>query len=248
MNPERNIAHKKDRGISYGASVAAIVAAAGKGERLGPKVNKAFAMLGKEPILSYTLKALEASGAVNEVILVVNQEDLAKARLLVGRVKLKKVNKIVAGGKRRIDSVKIGLAGLAEETDYVIVHDGCRPFINNKMISSVLEAAEVFGAAITAVPVKPTIKQIEKGNFVYATLKRDTLVDVQTPQAFKKEILLRAYEKAFAESADATDDAALVERLGIKVKVVDGSYRNIKITTPEDLKYAKLLIPNAAKS
>jgi 2-C-methyl-D-erythritol 4-phosphate cytidylyltransferase len=144
-----------------------------------------------------------------------------------------------------MDSVKNGLSAVSEDADYVIIHDGCRPFIDNKMISSALGAAETFGAAITGMPVKPTIKEVEKGNFVTATLRRETLVDVQTPQAFRKDLLLRAYDKALsegAEAAEATDDSALVERLGVKVKVVDGSYRNIKITTQEDLRYAKMIM------
>ncbi len=222
--------------------VAAIVAAAGKGERLKSKVHKPFVALGKDPILLHALRVLDNSNLIGEIIVVAHQADLTKARLLIKKAKLKKFKDIVSGGKRRMDSVKNGLAAISEDADYVIIHDGCRPFIDNKMISSVLDAAGIFGAAITGVPVKPTIKEIEKGNFVSATLRRESLVDVQTPQAFRKDILLRAYDSAFAEGADATDDAALVERLGIKVKVVDGSYRNIKITTPEDLRYAKMLM------
>lgn len=222
--------------------VAAIVAAAGKGERMKTKVHKPFVVLGKEPILAHTLKALEGSKAVSEIIVVVHQADLPKARLLVKRLRLKKIKDVVAGGKRRLDSVKSGLAAVSEDAELVIVHDGCRPFIDNKMISSALDAANTFGGSITGVPVNPTIKQIEKGDFVAATLERDSLIEVQTPQAFRRDMLVRAYEKAMAEGADATDDAALVERLGIKIKVVNGSHRNIKITTPEDLKHAKMLM------
>ncbi|MDD5072839.1 MAG: 2-C-methyl-D-erythritol 4-phosphate cytidylyltransferase [Candidatus Omnitrophica bacterium] len=225
--------------------VAAIVAAAGKGERLKSKVHKPFVALGKDPILLHALRVLDNSNLVGEIIVVAHQADLPKARLLLKKAKLKKFKELVAGGKRRMDSVKNGLSAVSEDADYVIIHDGCRPFIDNKMISSVLGAAETFGAAIAAMPVKPTIKEVEKGNFVAATLKRETLVDVQTPQAFRRDLLLRAYDKAFAEGAEgaeATDDSALVERMGIKVKVVDGSYKNIKITTQEDLRYAKMLM------
>lgn len=221
--------------------VAAIVAAAGKGERLKSKVRKPFVLLGKEPILVWALKALEACVQIGEIILVVNQADMAKARSAVNRAKLKKVAKIVVGGKRRLDSVKNGLSEVNAEAKYVLIHDGCRPFVDKKIISSVIEEMEIFGAAIPCIAVKPTIKEVEKGNFVAATLNRQSLAEVQTPQGFKKEILIRAYEKALAEGIDATDDSALVERLGIKVKVVEGSYKNIKITTPEDLKYAKML-------
>ncbi|MDP3786338.1 MAG: 2-C-methyl-D-erythritol 4-phosphate cytidylyltransferase [Candidatus Omnitrophota bacterium] len=222
--------------------VAAIVAAAGKGERLKSKVRKPFVLLGKEPILVWALKALEACAQIGEIILVVNQADMAKARSAVNRAKLKKVVKIVVGGKRRLDSVKNGLSEVSAEAKYVLIHDGCRPFVDKKIISSVIEEMEIFGAAIPCIAVKPTIKEVEKGNFVAATLNRQSLAEVQTPQGFKKEILIRAYEKALAEGIDATDDSALVERLGIKVKVVEGSHKNIKITTPEDLKYAKMLM------
>ncbi len=223
------------------AKVAAIVAAAGKGERLKSKVRKPFVILGKEPILVWALRVIESCAQIEEIVVVVNQADLAKARSAVNKAKLKKVNKIIVGGKRRLDSVRNGLAEVSEDADYVIVHDGCRPFIDKKIVSSVIDEAAIFGAAIPCVAVKPTIKEVEKGDFVVATLNRQSLAEVQTPQAFKKEILTRAYEKALAEGMDATDDAALVERLGIKVKVVEGSHKNIKITTPEDLKYAKML-------
>jgi len=224
--------------------VAAIVAAAGKGERMKAKTHKAFVALGKEPILAHTLKALETSNVISEIVIVVHQADLPKARLLAKKGKFRKIKDIVAGGKRRMDSVKSGLASVSEDSECVIVHDGCRPFISNRLIASVVDAADIFGAAIPGLPVKPTIKQVEKGNFVAATLDRATLIEVQTPQAFRKDILLRAYDSVFApgvEAAEATDDAALVERMGIKVKVVDGSQDNIKITTQEDLKHAKIL-------
>lgn len=225
-----------------GPRTAVIVAAAGKGERMKSKVRKPFVLLGKEPILAYTLKALNNSAVVDEIIVVLNPADLEKGRALIKKAKPNKIKDVIAGGKRRTDSIRNGLACVSEEVDYVLVHDGCRPFVDNKIILSVLDAAETFGAAIAAVAVKPTIKQIEKGGFVAATLDRESLIDVQTPQAFKKEILWRAYAKALEESAEATDDAALVERLGLKVKVVEGSHKNIKITTPEDLRYAKMLV------
>ncbi len=222
--------------------VAAIVPAAGKGERLGSKIHKPFIVIGKEPILARTLTALDKSAYIDEIILVLNEADLAKARSLTKKNRLKKIKKITLGGKRRMDSVNNGLSEVSGDVDYVVVHDGVRPFLDNKIISSVIEGAKTFGAAITCVPVKPTIKEIEKGDFVTATLKRESLVEVQTPQAFKKDILLRAYKKAFDDGIDATDDSVLVERLGVKVKAVAGSYRNIKITTVEDLKYARSLI------
>lgn len=222
--------------------VAAIVPAAGEGKRLGLKIHKPFVAIGKDPILAHALTVLDNSNNIKEIILVINASDLPKARSLVKRSKLKKIKKIAIGGKRRMDSVKNGLREVSEDVDYVIIHDGVRPFLDNKIISSVIEAAKTFGAAITCMPLKPTIKEIEKGSFVTATLKRESLIEVQTPQAFEKDILVRAYEKAFSEGVEATDDSTLVERLGVKVKAVEGSYKNIKITTSEDLKFAKALV------
>ncbi|MFH0771503.1 MAG: 2-C-methyl-D-erythritol 4-phosphate cytidylyltransferase [Candidatus Omnitrophota bacterium] len=219
-----------------------IVAAGGKGERLGSKVHKPFVLLGKEPILAYALRALDSSNRVNEIILVVNEFDLLKGRSLVKKIGIKKIKDITAGGKRRMDSVNNGLFRVSPDTDYVMVHDGCRPFVDDKIISETIQAAEIFGGAIAVAPVKPTIKEIEKGGFVVTTLKREFLVEVQTPQVFRKDILVRAYERALREETEATDDSSLVEALGVKVKVIKGSYKNIKITTPEDLKYAKALL------
>ncbi len=242
MNPALSTKKRLRVVRKSGIKVAAIVPAAGKGERLGLKIHKPFVAIGKEPILSYTLKALDDSERIDEIILIVNESCLSKARSLIKKKKLKKVKKIALGGKRRMDSVKNGLSLISADVDYVLVHDGVRPFLDNKIISSVIEGARTFGAAITYVPVKPTIKEVEKGNFVTATLKRQSLIEVQTPQAFKKDILVRAYKKAFDDAVDATDDSALVERLGIKVKAVFGSYKNIKITTVEDLKHARALM------
>lgn len=238
-----DFANPKASRRSKGAfKVVAIVPAAGKGKRLGLRVHKPFVLIEKEPMLAHTLAVLEKSYHIDEIILVVDESDLAKAGSLVKKNGLRKIRKIALGGERRIDSVRNGLLEVGEDVDYVVVHDGARPFLDNKMISSVIEAARTFGAAITCVPVKPTIKEIEKGDFVTVTLERQSLVEVQTPQAFKKDILVRAYKKAFDEAVEATDDSALVERLGIKVKAVKGSYKNIKITTIEDLKFARTLM------
>lgn len=244
--PKSSLLGQKDKVFKrlkkYKMKTSVIVAAGGKGERLGSKVHKSFVKLGGEPILAYALKTLDSSNCISEIILVVNESDLSKGRSLLKRIKLRKIKDIIAGGKRRMDSVNNGLFGVSQDTDYVMVHDGCRPFLDSKIISSLIEAAEVFGAAIVAVPVKPTIKETEQGGFVVRTLRREFLVEVQTPQVFRKDILIRAYEKALGEGLEATDDSCLVELLGVKVKIVEGSYKNIKITTPEDLKYAKALL------
>lgn len=153
-----------------------------------------------------------------------------------------KVSQIVAGGQERQDSIYRGLQSLPEECDLVVVHDGARPLVTPQILTEAIKEAQLSKASVVAVPVKDTIKQVNREGFVEKTLNRAELVSVQTPQVFKKEIILKAYEEAFKKGIYGTDDASLVELWGIKVKVVMGSYENIKITTPEDIELALSLI------
>jgi 2-C-methyl-D-erythritol 4-phosphate cytidylyltransferase len=168
---------------------------------------------------------------------------------IIGNLKkyrIRKIRAVVLGGKRRQDSVDKGLKAVSKEADWVLIHDGVRPFINKELISSVIKEAKKAGAAIVGVPVKATIKKLKtqslklKTKFVVEkTLNRDNLWEIQTPQVFKKDLILKAY-KRFG-NINVTDDAMLVEKMGIKPRVVLGSYNNIKITTPEDLVIAKAI-------
>ncbi len=213
----------------------ALIAAAGAGERLGKGINKAFVEVAGKPILAHTLSVFESCGAVEEIIIITGKSDVEAAGELVGRFSFSKVSCIVAGGAQRQDSVRNGLENAAQKI--VAIHDAARPMVSVEIIEKSIEAAGRMGACIAAVPVIDTIKSAEDGNVV-ATVDRASLYSVQTPQTFRAELIRRAYEQAYKDGYYATDDAALVERLGEKVAVVQGSYENIKVTTPSDLEVA----------
>ncbi|MCM8770776.1 MAG: 2-C-methyl-D-erythritol 4-phosphate cytidylyltransferase [Candidatus Omnitrophica bacterium] len=217
--------------------VSCVVPSAGRGLRLKSRVSKPLVKIGGIPLLIRTLKTLSEDRLIKEIILVVNKKDLAKIKNNIARYQIKKIKNIIFGGKRRQDSVKKGLKYLDKNCDLVLIHDGARPFIQRQVISKVIKEARKIGAAVAGVPLKPTVKQVSKTNYIHQTLARDGLFEIQTPQVFRKDLILRAYKK-FGDT-DATDDATLVEKLGVKVKLVRGSYSNIKITTPEDLVFAE---------
>ena len=220
-------------------TVAAIVPSAGSGRRLGGVTDKPFVMLKGKPILFYALKTLEDADFIDYVILVVSSRRLRAAERLVKKYRLSKVRAVIPGGKRRYDSVKNGLKE-AGEADFVVIHDGARPFVSQGLMRRVLSAARASGAALPAVPARQTLKSISKDFFVENTPERKYLWEAQTPQAFERRLIVEAYNKV--KAPHATDDASLAETLGHKVKIVKGSYRNIKITTPEDLELAKALL------
>ncbi len=221
----------------------AIVVAAGKGKRMGAECNKQFIKLSNKPILAHTLEVLQNNTQIEDVILVVGAEETDFCvDDIVNRYGLSKVRRVVAGGEERQDSVAKGLQELKKDCRIVLVQDGARPFIKNEMIEESIRAAWEEGAAIIAVPVKDTIKQANANLFVEATLQRSSLWSVQTPQAFKKEILLEAYTKLRENNMVVTDDAAAVEHMGQKIKIIMGSYENLKITTPIDLLIAEEIL------
>ena len=223
------------------SAAAAIVPAAGLSKRMAG-LSKLFIKFNGAPLLALTLKNLSRSKMVSSIILIVNKRDLKRARALVKRYRLEKVKEIVIGGRKRTDSVRRGLMALGESNgaaDFVLIHDGARPFVDDKIISRTISAALKTGAAVAGVPEKCTVKRLSKKNFVSCTLKRDELWQIQTPQVFRRDLILRAMA---AGDGEVTDDATLVERLGEKVKVVLGSYKNIKITTPEDLVIARAFL------
>jgi 2-C-methyl-D-erythritol 4-phosphate cytidylyltransferase len=212
----------------------AIIPAAGQGTRMGSAIPKQFLLLRGEPILHHTLTAFEASGQVDAVILVVPEKDFAAAEKhwLQG---YDIVKQIVVGGKERQDSVYNGFCALDQDTDVVLVHDGVRPFVSADMIQRTIEAAQQYGGAITAIPVNDTIKLADDGGFVARTVDRNGLWRIQTPQAFQYAVLAEAFQKAVQDSYYGTDEGALLEYAGKKVKIIEGSEMNIKITRKEDL-------------
>jgi 2-C-methyl-D-erythritol 4-phosphate cytidylyltransferase/2-C-methyl-D-erythritol 2,4-cyclodiphosphate synthase len=195
------------------------------------------------PILVHTLKIFQKLKAIDDIILVLPPDDLVSVRQeLIDKYELTKVTSIVAGGKERQDSVRNGLAAIDGKCELILVHDAVRPFVTEKVIRRVAAAAKATGAASLGVKAKDTIKETGKNDIVTVTIPRHNLWLTQTPQAFKLDILKKAYKKAYDEKFYGTDDASLVERMGIKVKMIAGSYDNIKITTPEDLVMAKAFI------
>jgi len=220
--------------------VTALVPAAGKGKRLKHGIDKAFVKINSKPLIVHTLESLEKSQSINDIVLVVGKDELARARRLVRHFRLSRVREIVAGGAKRSDSVMNGLKAVGGDTDIVLIHDGARPCVTTKVIEDCLTAVLKYGSACVSVPVKPTIKTV-KGGYIINTPVRKTLWEAQTPQGFKRSIILEAYKDAGLRKK-ATDDSALAELRGYKVRVVPGDYRNIKVTTPEDIVLAEQLL------
>ena len=220
--------------------VSAIIAAGGRGLRLGADRPKQFLEIGGRSILETSVAALAASERVNEIIVALPADHLTTATK--GWPALSVPITFVAGGARRQDSVANAFAKASPKADVVVIHDAARPFVTREVIGRTIDAAHTHGAAIAAIPVRDTVKQAgDAGNDgsrpIRATIPRDTIFLAQTPQAFRRDVLARALDDGRA--IDATDEAMLVERLGLPVHVVDGDPRNIKITTPEDLAHAR---------
>jgi 2-C-methyl-D-erythritol 4-phosphate cytidylyltransferase len=221
--------------------VVAIVVAAGCGKRMGRKIPKQFLEIRGKPIVVYTLEKFDLCAEVDEVILVVQAEHVQDARNMLNECGIRKVCQVVAGGPQRQDSVQSGLKNLPEGVEIVIVHDAVRPFVSVEKIEEVVEAARDGGAAVLATHVKDTTKR-GKHRWVEETLDRDDLWHVQTPQCFRVNWIAEGYERARQDGYSTTDDAALVERLGYRVKIVEGEDRNIKITSPVDLFLAEIYV------
>lgn len=223
--------------------VVAVVPAGGTGKRMGVGTPKQFLMLGGVPMMLHALRVLDRTPGVTEVILVVPKEERDRALAeVVERYGLKKVLKVVPGGATRQESVQHGLNEVDEDVEIVVVHDAVRPFITEDRIEWSIEAARKHGGAIVAVPMKDTPKQAGPDRLIQRTLDRTDLWLAQTPQTFRRALVAEAYRKAAIAHVHATDDAALVERLGHKVAIVEGSWENIKITTPEDMILAEAIL------
>jgi 2-C-methyl-D-erythritol 4-phosphate cytidylyltransferase len=223
--------------------VSAIITAAGLGKRMGRDRPKQFLEIGGSPILIHTLKKFEASKTVEFIVITTEALHLEETQeLIAGSKILSKEWIVVAGGKKRQDSVSNGLNAIPQESEIVAVHDGVRPFIETSIIDQSVELARESGGCIVAVPVKDTIKRGTITDLISETVDRSSLWSAQTPQTFKYEILRRAHTEAYAEKFYGTDEASLVERINEPIKLLKGSYNNIKITTPEDLEFAEAFI------
>ncbi len=215
--------------------IVALIMAAGKGKRMGLPEYKQYLLLGGIPILAITLKRFEESNLIDGIYVVLPEEKLTYSERLLSPFNFKKIIKLIPGGKERQDSVMHGMEELKDDKwEYVVIHDAVRPFVREELIERVIKEGMRYGAAILGVPVKDTIKMVED-KVVITTPEREKLWCSQTPQVFRYDILKKAYEEAKKDGFYGTDDASLVERIGVRVRVVEGSYENIKITTPEDL-------------
>ena len=218
----------------------AIIAAAGAGTRMASDRPKPFLLLAGTPVIFHTLKPFEECESIHDVIVVLPAEESAGFLSMAQSLGLKKVARVVPGGATRADSVRRGLMSVGS-AELVAVHDGVRPFVTVAEIDRTIAAAQADGAAILVGPVTDTIKQVSDQTVV-ETLDREVLRRALTPQCFRYELLRRAYERADVNDASLTDESALVEQLGHRVTVVEGSARNIKITTTEDLAVAEALL------
>ena len=219
----------------------AIIAAGGLGTRLKTIHPKPLVMLNGKPLLAYSAEVFDKSPLIDAIIIVTHEYHVLDVEDVVRHYNFKKVQRVVIGGETRSASVYKGMEEAGEKADILVIHDGARPLIKPRTVQLAVEQCKLHGAAVVGVRVKPTIKKVDPLNlFVRETLNRAELWEVQTPQVFKREILWKAYAQKWTE--DTTDDASLVERLGVPVKVVEGDYDNIKITTNEDLVLAEAFL------
>ncbi len=225
--------------------VHALIPAAGSGVRFGEAVKKQFLPLCGLPVIVHTLSVFEGSCAVDDLICVAPQEDLPLFEKMILTAGFTKIRMVLSGGTTRQNSVGIGVAFLEKEgdpEDVVLVHDGVRPFVTPLLIEAVVRKAKESGAAVAAMPVTDSVKRLSCDNVILEGISRDSLWAMQTPQAFRLEILIRAFQKAAFDRFSGTDEASLVERLGVPVHCVEGLAENIKITTPSDLKLAEWIL------
>ncbi|MBI2082308.1 MAG: 2-C-methyl-D-erythritol 4-phosphate cytidylyltransferase [Deltaproteobacteria bacterium] len=226
--------------------IQAIIPSAGQGRRFG--ALKQFLDLEGKPLLCHALESFLKSPLITGLCLVVPEPEMEQAREIVDSFSTKKQIKIIAGGATRQDSVARGFDAL-KPCDLVVIHDGVRPLISTTLIEDVISAARESGASVAGLPVKETTKEVSKEMFVTKTVDRNQLWSIQTPQAFRYPLLKKGFEQAKRDNFTGTDEAMLVERIGAKVKVVEGDPYNIKVTRPQDLEMAKkLLVLRRAKS
>lgn len=222
--------------------VSALIAAGGRGRRMNSSISKQFLFVKGYPILYYTLKTFELMDCFDEIVMVAGKQDMDYTReQIINQYRFEKI-RMIEGGLERQDSVYNGLRELSPQTDIVVIHDGVRPFVTKEIIKKSIEAAKRYKAVGVAVPVKDTIKVVGDGNIIKQTPNRKDLWAMQTPQTFKYDLILKAHEEARKDNFFGTDDAMLVERLGLPVRIIEGAYENIKITTPEDIIIAETFL------
>ncbi|WP_088036598.1 2-C-methyl-D-erythritol 4-phosphate cytidylyltransferase [Evansella clarkii] len=217
-----------------------VIPAAGQGKRMRAGKNKQFINIGGIPLLIHTLHVFEEDSLCEGIILAVNKNETEEIKNLLDSYNIKKVIKVVEGGKERQQSVFQGLKAI-EGNPVVLIHDGARPFVQKHVVHKLVNTVTGKGACVTAVPVKDTIKQAAEGK-IHKTIDRSSLWAVQTPQAFRHEEILKAHKQAAEDGFEGTDDASLIEYTGGNVYIIEGDYENIKITTPEDIMFGEAII------
>ncbi len=222
--------------------VSCIVAAGGSGSRMGAEKNKLFLKISGVPVIARTLMQLEKCAVISEIVLSAREEDMQELKEIIKSYGITKVSAVVQGGPHRAASVLHALRATAETADLIVVHDGARPLITEEELIKTAEDARINGAAAIGVRPKCTLKRADSHGVITETVDRSEIYEIQTPQIFSKEILRKAYDVEESILQSATDDCSLVERLGVSIKVTEGSYRNIKVTTPEDIRIAECLL------
>ncbi len=228
----------------------AVIPAGGQGRRFGSQSPKQYVEISGIPLIVHTLRKFDPAGGAGIAGMVLpvpsGDVDFVKEEI-IARYGVKGVIAVVAGGRERQDSVRAGLEAVPEDVEIVAVHDAVRPFVPPEMIRTVIEEAARSSAATLGVPVKDTVKKVDGGKSVVVTVDRAELWLTQTPQAFRRAVIIEAYRRAYDDGIYATDDASLVERIGVTVKMVPGSYGNIKITTADDLDFSEFLMKRDRK-
>ncbi|NLK97596.1 2-C-methyl-D-erythritol 4-phosphate cytidylyltransferase [Defluviitalea saccharophila] len=220
-----------------------IIPAAGKGKRMGTQMNKQYLELGGKPIIVHTIEKFDQSPRIHEIIIVTSKEEMEYFKKeIVSKYHFNKPLKVVAGGKERQESVYNGLKNISPEAEIILIHDGARPFVSLEEIEKSVEGAREYGSCVIGVRVKDTIKICNEEGYIESTPRREGLWAVQTPQSFQTSIILEAHKKAEEDHFLGTDDATLVERLGYPIKILEGGYQNIKITTPDDLTIGEVIL------
>lgn len=209
--------------------ISGIIVAAGRGRRMGAGENKIFLKVDQKTVIEYTVDAFDVCDDIDEIIVVTGKEDIERCRTILKNIS--KPLKIISGGETRQKSVQKGV--VASKGDILAVHDGARPLVTPELISATVEACKIYGAAAPGVLSKDTIKIADDSGFIEKTIERSRAYNIQTPQIFRRDILIKAHE--LGKNVEATDDCMLAEVAGVRIKIVEGSYTNIKVTTPEDM-------------
>lgn len=217
-----------------------IIPAAGSSRRMGEQINKQFLKLHEKEVIAYTIDIFYKNPLIDEIILVINENDEEDFKRLIKTYAYQGI-KLVTGGCSRSISVYKGLLKVSKEAKKVLIHDGARPFLKDEYIKKIINQLDLSASVVMAVKSKDTIKRVD-GNHVKETLNRDELINVQTPQAFKYDVILEVYKWAMDKEIQATDDSALVEKKGYQTAVILGDYDNIKITTVEDIKFGEAIL------